>query len=554
MGCHAFSPKKQEKKVTLSSRQDRRRRPRSVVVVLTLVASSVIAAVPAAAHTVSTVSGGTVSGGTVSGSTVSASGWPSAGQNDSNTRNAPDETSIGTRTVSRLAPKWTFTTAGDVSATATVVHGTVYVPDWGGQLSAVSAATGRALWTHAIAGYDGISGDVSRTSPAYWHSELVIGTGGSTLPALDGAYIVGISASTGAMLWRTKADPDPAAIITGSPTIYHGVVFVGISSKDEGLSTAPTFRGSVEALSAATGQILWKTYVVPSGYTGGAVWGGQPAVDPRTGMLYIATGNNYSVPADVCDSPVQTGCTPPDAADHFDSILGLNLRTGAVEWAHPTLSADTWTEFEPNAGPDFDFGSSPSLYTTDINGTPTQLLGIGQKSGVYYALNPRTGQTVWETQAGPGGFLGGIEWGAATDGRHIFIAEANSDHQSVTITSYDGQPSTTTGGYFAALDAATGKVDWEVADPQGYLDDSFVSSARGVMYAGSSAPSGTNMYALDADTGAILWSFASGGAVFAGASIVGGTVFWGSGYHTEDLGLGYNGDNDKLYAFTLRGR
>jgi polyvinyl alcohol dehydrogenase (cytochrome) len=53
------------------------------------------------------------------------------------------------------------------------------------------------------------------------------------------------------------------------------------------------------------------------------------------------------------------------------------------------------------------------------------------------------------------------------------------------------------------------------------------------------------MYALDASTGKILWSYASGGAELAGASIVGGTVYWGSGYH--------NGDNDKLYAFTLDG-
>lgn len=42
--------------------------------------------------------------------------------------------------------------------------------------------------------------------------------------------------------------------------------------------------------------------------------------------------------------------------------------------------------------------------------------------------------------------------------------------------------------------------------------------------------------------------------MFAGASIVNGTVYWPSGYYTEKFGFGYTGDNDKLYAFTLGGQ
>ncbi len=102
--------------------------------------------------------------------------WPSAGQNNDDTRNAAGERILNVGNVGRLAPKWTFTTACDVSATATVAGGTVYVPDWGGKLWAVSAATGQALWSRTITSYDGIPGDVSRTSPAYYDGELVIGT------------------------------------------------------------------------------------------------------------------------------------------------------------------------------------------------------------------------------------------------------------------------------------------------------------------------------------------------------------------------------------------
>ena len=74
-------------------------------------------------------------------------------------------------------------------------------------------------------------------------------------------------------------------------------------------------------------------------------------------------------------------------------------------------------------------------------------------------------------------------------------------------------------------------------------DSGFVSVANGVAYVGSNAATGTNMYGLDASTGTILWSFASGGEVRSGAAIVGAKVYWGSGYR--------GGENNKLYAFKL---
>jgi outer membrane protein assembly factor BamB len=114
---------------------------------------------------------------------------------------------------------------------------------------------------------------------------------------------------------------------------------------------------------------------------------------------------------------------------------------------------------------------------------------------------------------------------------------------------YAGQ--TVTGGSWAALDPATGKILWQTPDPQGAFDISFVSTANGVVYGGSLAATGTNMYALDAATGKILWSFAGGGSVTGGASIVDGSVYWGSGYcGTACFTAPTN--NNKVYAFGLR--
>ena len=481
------------------------------------------------------------------------SDWPSAGQNNHNTHNAATEHTINTDNVGRLRQKWAFTTSGDVSATPTVANGTVYAPDWGGKLWAVGAKSGREVWSHSVSDYTGIAGDASRTSPAYANGRLVIGTG--LEGAFQGADVVSVDARTGAKQWATKVDDHPAAIITGSPTVADGVVYVGMSSREEPLDPPYSFRGSVTALSARTGKILWKTYTVPEGYTGAAVWGSQPVVDSKRGLLYVGTGNNYSTPPGVCVNPVQTDCTPASPDNHVDAILALNLRTGAVEWSRPTLTADTWTLPSPNGAPDYDFGTSPNLYTTVIDGKRTELLGIGQKSGIYYALDPDTGEVVWQTKVGPGGSLGGITWGAATDGKHVFTLIVNTNHEETTLTAHDGTRSTTTGGYWAALDAATGKIDWEVADPQGpYVGSGFVSSANGVVYVGSAAPTGNNMYALDAETGEVKWGFPSGGSVWSGAAVVDGSVYWGSGYaRTELLGFGYNGGNDKLYAFNLQG-
>jgi polyvinyl alcohol dehydrogenase (cytochrome) len=60
------------------------------------------------------------------------------------------------------------------------------------------------------------------------------------------------------------------------------------------------------------------------------------------------------------------------------------------------------------------------------------------------------------------------------------------------------------------------------------------------------------MIVLNAQTGAKLWSYAAGGSVAAGASIVGDTVYWGSGY--ANLGMpGFVGNN-AFYAFSVNGQ
>jgi polyvinyl alcohol dehydrogenase (cytochrome) len=497
--------------------------------------------------------------GAQNGSPEGQSGqWRIAGQNLSNTWSQPAEHSINASNVKGLTTKWVFTTGGDVSATPTVDGDAVYFPDWAGNLFAVKKDSGQLIWSHKISEYDGVQGAISRVSPAVDANHVIIGDILSGNKVHKGANVISVDRQTGAIQWITQVETHPAAIITGSPVIFDGVVYIGVSSSEESLATDPTypcctFRGSVVALDEKSGAMLWKTFDMPEnggqtgGYSGGAIWQ-PPAIDPKRGMLFIGTGNNYSAPADVeaCQNATPlANCTAAD--DFFDTALALDLKTGQVKWSKKLQGFDTWTvacltPAGPKANcpvptsPDFDLGGAgPNLVGN--------IIGFGQKSGIFWALNPDNGNIVWSTPVGPGATLGGIEWGTATDGQRIYVAIANADHLPYTLVPSGQQ---ITWGAWSALDVATGKILWQTADPTANtIDRGSVSVANGVMYAGSNSG---QMYALDAATGNILWNFASGGTVLDGPSIVDGTLYWGSGYRNIQ-GTG----NNKVFAFSLSG-
>ena len=131
---------------------------------------------------------------------------------------------------------------------------------------------------------------------------------------------------------------------------------------------------------------------------------------------------------------VLSSCSPHN---HFDSIIALDIDTGAINWASRGMPSDTWNvacglsspgfvigvgypgvyDNCPNAnpdtaGPDYDFAQGPML----LDGG---LVGAGEKSGVFWAFHRKTGALAWMTQAAPGGITGGLQWGSATDGDRI---------------------------------------------------------------------------------------------------------------------------------------
>ena len=238
--------------------------------------------------------------------------------------------------------------------------------------------------------------------------------------------------------------------------------------------------------------------------------------------------------------------------------MALDLNTGGIKWANKLQGYDTWTvacftgsltNCPDPKGPDYDFGQGSMLFTVKDAGKSRDLVGAGQKSGVFWALDRDTGKVVWSRIVGPGGSLGGMQWGSATDGQQIYVAISNSDIKQYTL---ETSGETINGGSWSALDAATGKIIWQTADPAGAKDVAPMTVANGVVYAGSIASGDglNNMYALDAKTGQILWNFNSGGSVVAGAAVVDGTVYWGSGYTRPNPIYGQV-SNNQFYAFTV---
>lgn len=497
-----------------------------------------------------------------------ADDWPMFGQNLQNTAAAKSKAPID---ASKLAVKWAFTTGGDVSARAAVVDGVVYFPDWGGNVWAVNAATGAQVWGHQLSYYGLPANTHSRTSPAVVDGVVYVGT-------QEGGWLLAIDAASGELIWKTQPESpavDPLAAITASPAVTGGVVYIGMTSLQEFAAANPAFpccnaRGSVVAVNAKTGVILWKTYTVPDGYSGGGVWGSNMVVDPTRKSVFASTGNNISVPTDpayvACRAAGGTAASCDSPNNFVDAIVALDIKTGAVKWATKAVNwnqpfvangSDDWNVaclvgFGPGqgncpvgAGPDYDFGSSPNLITFKDKGKPKTILGAGQKSGIYYALDPDTGAVIWQTQVGPGSALGGMEWGSASDGERIYVSIAN----------LYGIPTPVGGaGSWSALDPATGQILWQTADPNGAITMGPLTVASGVVFASSMAggAGAPTMLALDAATGQTLWTFAAGSSVNAGPAVAEGDLYWGAGY--AHLGIpGFTGNN-KFFAFTKHGK
>ncbi|GBB84842.1 hypothetical protein RclHR1_11400006 [Rhizophagus clarus] len=498
--------------------------------------------------------------------------------NINNNRNSDAENIISPENVGSLKVKFFIQVNNSVSATPVTFQNNVYFPDWAGFLYSANARTGEINWkiniTKTYLPQPSDPTVVCRTTLAIDPKEKLI-VFGTQNPLNGGSGFVIAVDLNGNLIWRTLLDKHPFAIITQSPTIFDNAVYIGVSSGEEGAASdipgyvCCTFRGSFVKLDLKTGEVLWKTFMVPDNYgrpdlySGNAVWGSAPAIDPIKKLVYIATGNNYEIPKNVTNC-INNATTPEEKAtcndpnNFVDSILALDIEKGDIKWAKILSGYDSWTvsclsgsnpqNCPDPAGPNFDFGQGPLLVNACSEPNSCNLLAITtSKSGITWALNAATGEIVWFVTSGPGGVAGGSMFGSATDGIRYFVSQSNSGKKAYEFTkpSPKSQPATF-GGAISAIDISTGGILWQTANPTQAGGLAPVSYSNGVVWYGSNDNDG-HLYALDAENGNILLDFVTGGTVGCGPSIVNGIVYAGSGY-----GRFGKGDNStKVYALSF---
>ncbi len=434
--------------------------------------------------------------------------WNGWGASVRNARFQADAGGVTAGNVGHLTLKWAFgiPDATQSRAQPAVVGGRLFMGSQSGAVYALDAATGCTYWSFKAQA--GVRTAVS-IGPIGSRYAIYFADANGRAYALD--------AQTGREIWNRRVDEHPAARSTGAPTLYDGRLYVPVSGvSEETAASMPgyeccKFRGSITALDAGTGEVVWKTYTVdepkPRGKssTGAQLWGpagspiwSAPTIDARRGLLYAATGNAYADP-------------PPPTSD---SIIAFSLTTGEIQWVNQVMPGDVWilgcdapttgdaeaAKSNPNCpddvGPDFDFSASPVL-TTMPDGTDR--LVVTQKSGVGYALDPdREGALVWEYRWGKGSPVGGV-WGTSSDGRRAYFAVADQ--------------LTPAPGGLHAVDLATGERLWYVP-PQTPLcpagpgcsaaQSAAVTAIPGVVFSGS-ADGGMRAYA--AADGKILWTY-----------------------------------------------
>ena len=486
--------------------------------------------------------------------------WNGWGRDLDNSRYQP-KPGIKPEDVPRLKVKWAFAHPGPMATgQPTIIGDRIFLTIEAGLIYCLNAKTGCTYWTinPGAAVRAAISvGPLPRGSPAKFAAYF--GDEKSNVHAVD--------AATGKQLWKTKVEDHLLSRITGAPVLYRNRIYVPVSSFEETAGRdikyeCCTFRGSIVALDAYTGKIIWKSFTVQNepkpfkknsggtqmhGPAGGAIWS-APTLDLKRKLIYAGTGNSYT---DV-------------ATLHADAIMAFDMETGKLKWTNQVTPKDNFLvgcrnpgvgNCPEEPGPDYDFGSSPVLRTLP-NGK--QVILAGQKSGVIYALDPdKSGKILWQVKVGNGGALGGIEWGITADQQNVYVPVAD-------VSGAARKPGLT------ALKIATGETLWHVPAPKvpcswgttrcNNSQSAAASLIPGVVFSGTADG---HLRAYSTRDGTIIWDFdtaqqvdtvnggrAKGGALDGGGpTIVDGVLYTNSGYGRL---IGHPGN--LLLAFTVDGK
>ncbi len=468
---------------------------------------------------------------------LSGPGWNGWGNGLENHRfQSARAAGLSAASVGHLELKWAFGYPGGTSAYGqpTVVAGRVFVGTDTGYIYSLDASSGCVYWSYR--------------SRAGVRNAMTVGSikahGAGRYAVFFGdlkANAYAIDAHSGREIWVTHVEENFATRVTAAPALYRGRLYVPISAW-EGFSArildypCCTAVGSVSALDANTGKVLWKTYTIAErphpthknsrgiqlwAPAGVPVWN-TPTLDTRRKAIYVGTGDASTYPA------------PPTS----DAVVALDMQSGRLLWSRQIYRNDSFivgcsgasfTENCPKVvGPDWDIPMSPILENLREG---RALIIFGTKPGEVFALDAdHRGEPVWRVDVvrraatrNPRGNLGPL-WGGALDGHTVYFG--------------------LNAGGVVALSASSGEQLWytRLASSDKHVTYSAAATAiPGVVFVGGSDG---RLWALSSLNGHPLWSFdtarsfqtvnevpAHGGSISApGPTVADGMLFVGSGY------------------------
>ena len=425
-----------------------------------------------------------------------------------------------------------------------VVDGVMFMTTSFNHVYALDAVTGQEFWhyKHKMGPITTFCCGPNNRGVAIEGDKLFMGTLDAKLVALD--------AKTGKLLWETQiADPEKGYSETMSPTVIDGKVLIGTNGGEYGV------RGFVKAFEAASGKLLWTFYTIPEkGHEGvwaendatgrnmkrdiaaektqlakdssfyqtlgGGVWM-NPAVDLKTSTVFFVVGN---------PSPDLYGAERPGDNLYTNSMVAVDLNTGAYKWHYQYIAHDVW---------DLDAVSPPILIDVkDKSGKMVPGVIHGGKTGHVYVHNRTDGKLIrfseamvpqenmWVLPTTQGarmlpGANGGVEWSPMAFHPKYRLAYALNLHQPMT---YHVEPSKYPGGKLwlggafkaiegekqwgrvAAVNVDTGKMTWKFDTEQPLIGGALATGGDLVFYG-----EGNGLFrALHAQTGKRLWEFNCG--------------------------------------------
>ncbi len=261
---------------------------------------------------------------------------------------------------------------------ATVYDGVMYLEDVHSQVFALNAATGKTIWKVNPTWLPGYKPGAGGRTPG-----VSLG-GGLVYQALSDGVLVAYSQKTGKLVWSTTVGNwQKGVTLSVTPAYYNGTVIVGTSGGDGG-----GVSSIMSAFNAQTGQIVWTWSEIPthgqpggntwplldrtgSNYGGGAIWQ-NPVIDAKDGLVIVGTGN-----------PNPWNDRGPGEDLWTDSVVAVNVNTGAFAWGYQISHHDEW---------DSDLPDNSLLVNEKVGGKSVTAVVSVTKDGQTYVLNAKNGK------------------------------------------------------------------------------------------------------------------------------------------------------------------